>query len=32
MGLYRRYCFLDDWRAIAVATSYNQPVHLIRLP
>jgi hypothetical protein len=32
MGLYRRYCFIPEWRVIAVATSYNQPVHIIRLP
>lgn len=32
MGLYRRYCFIPEWRALAVATSYNQPVHVIRLP
>jgi hypothetical protein len=32
MGVYRRYCFMDDWRVIAVATSYDKPVHIIRLP
>jgi hypothetical protein len=32
MGLYRRYCLIPEWRALAVATSYNQPVHVIRLP
>jgi hypothetical protein len=32
MGLYRRYCYIPEWRVIAVATSYNQPVHIIRLP
>jgi hypothetical protein len=32
MGVYRRYCLIPEWRAIAVATSYNQPVHVIRLP
>jgi hypothetical protein len=32
MGIYRRYCFIPEWRAIAVATTYDQPVHVIRLP
>jgi hypothetical protein len=32
MGMYRRYCFIPEWRALAVATTYDQPVHVIRLP
>jgi hypothetical protein len=32
MGFYKRFCFIDEWRALAVATTYDQNVHLIRLP
>lgn len=31
-GLFKRFCYMPDWRAVAVATSYNQPVYIIKLP
>lgn len=31
-GLFKRFCFIPEWRAVAVATSYNQPVYIIKLP
>jgi hypothetical protein len=31
-GLYKRFCWIPEWRAVAVATSYNYPVHVIKLP
>lgn len=31
-GLYGLFCFMPDWRAIGVATEYNEPAYVIRLP
>ena len=31
-GLYKRFCFVPEWRAIAVVTTYNVPVYIIKLP
>ena len=31
-GFYKRFCYMPTWRAVAVATTYNYPVHVIKLP
>ena len=31
-GLYKRFCWIPEWRAVAVATTYDYPVHVIKLP
>lgn len=31
-GLFKRFCFVPEWRAVAVVTTYQYPVHIIKLP